>query len=483
MSQGQELIEFLRRFQELQGQRDTTDNLIRDILVHCDRVETNLRLSNQKLVEELRLCKLDLDDATNSRRELQLRLQTHETKTESLVRENEESKSRNPYVFVAIDSDAFIFRDRWTKQGVEGGRRAAQALQNAVAHHFHDKLGQTEIVVKVIVDLGRLFRSLRTDERPHSYADLRDFAAGFAQGQALFEFVDVGPGKDAARFKLQETARWHLRNQNCQHALLGITHTPGYLAFLNEMLGDDEVRPRLSIMQSTPMAEELVATGAQLADLGGGLFRVDKPPGRKSGAAASRRSSSDSGAEGPEASTTSANTASPSSMSYANAILTEKMAPPPPQVATPAPARSHMAATRSRTQYQQFSAQQLDWNPGPRGLDEPITVSLQAMETIRKRKDHDKLCNNHFLRGPCTRRDVCLFVHNYKPNEDEIKAIAVLARYNPCSSGQDCMQEDCIYGHNCPSMKDGVCCHPFCKFPESAHPPRTRYKSIPTRAS
>lgn len=99
-------------------------------------------------------------------------------------------------------------------------------------------------------------------------------------------------------------------------------------------------------------------------------------------------------------------------------------------------------------QYQKIPPQQPNWNPGARGLDEPIIVNVAVMDAVKKRKDTDKLCNNHFLRGPCAKGDGCNFVHDYKPNSEEINAIAVLARQNPCTHGQDCENWECIYGHH-----------------------------------
>lgn len=70
------------------------------------------------------------------------------------------------------------------------------------------------------------------------------------------------------------------------------------------------------------------------------------------------------------------------------------------------------------------------------------------LDTVKKRKESSKLCNNHYLRGPCTKGDDCCFEHNYKPNKDELNAIAFLARLNPCTSGQECDVDNCIYGHH-----------------------------------
>jgi hypothetical protein len=88
------------------------------------------------------------------------------------------------------------------------------------------------------------------------------------------------------------------------------------------------------------------------------------------------------------------------------------------------------------------------WDPGARGLDPPIVVNQSVLDQVKKRKDGEKLCNNHYLRGPCAKGDSCVFEHKYKPSADEKAAIAFLARLNPCTNGQDCEAEDCIYGHH-----------------------------------
>lgn len=64
--------------------------------MYCDRVEAGLRLQNKKINDELQLCKLDLADATNSRRDFQQRLQAHESQAEWIVKENEDLKVRPP---------------------------------------------------------------------------------------------------------------------------------------------------------------------------------------------------------------------------------------------------------------------------------------------------------------------------------------------------------------------------------------------------
>jgi hypothetical protein len=118
----------------------------------------------------------------------------------------------------------------------------------------------------------------------------------------------------------------------------------------------------------------------------------------------------------------------------------------------------------------------VSWSPGPRGLDEPITVSAATLDKIKRRTSSNKLCNNHYLRGPCAKGDECCFEHNYRATEEDLKAIAYLTRLNPCLSGQDCELEYCIYGHHCPSTVNGTCQQFGCKFSKEEHPPNTIIK-------
>lgn len=178
------------------------------------------------------------------------------------------------------------------------------------------------------------------------------------------------------------------------------------------------------------------------------------------------------------------NGAGPPPSSYATAI---KAATPPPQVTLPfQPKPKTPAARREKVPA---------WTPGLRGLDPPLEVNQTALDNIKKRKENNKLCNNHYLRGPCAKGDLCCFEHRYRPNEAEKVAIAFLARLNPCTNGQDCEVDDCIYGHHvsrlvqtqrtmklnrfpwqCPSTRDGHCTHPFCKFKPWEHPPNTKFR-------
>lgn len=264
-----------------------------------------------------------------------------------------------------------------------------------------------------------------------------------------------------------DNTRWHLQNHNCRQILLGVSHDAAYAPFLEDLFRDDATAcNRVSIIEGPCFAADLRAVGANTTRLDKDIFRADKLVERTSAYAAATTTI---GRTASPAGSVASSGANSSTVSYANAItngtppptMSLPLAPNKPSPRSKASASGASASAAASTnggssssgptpgaQYQKIPPQQPDWNPGVRGLDEPIVVNVAIMDAVKKRKDTDKLCNNHFLRGPCAKGDGCNFVHDYKPNSEEINAIAVLARQNPCTHGQECENWECIYGHH-----------------------------------
>lgn len=61
----------------------------------------------------------------------------------------------------------------------------------------------TDIVVRAYANTKGLGRALRRDSKMRERSDLASFARGFTQRQGLFDFVDVGSGKEEADEKIR----------------------------------------------------------------------------------------------------------------------------------------------------------------------------------------------------------------------------------------------------------------------------------------
>jgi hypothetical protein len=234
---------------------------------------------------------------------------------------------------------------------------------------------------------------------------------------------------------------------------LGISHDAGYAPFLDEIIRDEKTKRTITVIEGVPSVRELRPFGLNTLNWTENLFRSEKlvdqgrdlstpvlatlPPVQVHAASAPPQP------QPPPARPTSATS------TYANAIKPEpRGASPPPQITLPL-AQNSKAPKRTASQpIQKPKKEQPSWNPGARGLDPPIPIVPVILDAIKRRKDGDKLCNNHYLRGPCAKRDSCAFEHNYPASKEEKNAIALLTRLNPCTSGQDCEVEDCIYGHH-----------------------------------
>ncbi|KAH6891170.1 hypothetical protein B0T10DRAFT_304653 [Thelonectria olida] len=502
--------DLVARYQHLQSWQNSSSDLMQDILRYAQNIDSVLREENRILTDKLRDAELDLADAKQGRRDLQQRVKRYDSELLSLSGENDSLKNRNPYIMILVDGDGLLFHEDLIKKGNEGGKIAAAALRASVASIVGDRANELEVIARVVANVSGLGKAMVRDGSLDNQQNFKDFTLGFTQAKASFDFIDVGYGKERADTKIKETTRWHLQNSNCKQILLGISHDAGYAPFLDEILTDTPTRHRVSVLEGYPTVRELRDTRVNIERFSRDIFRttklVDKSPtislpnnGSMNGVHGMLTPATSNASMSPPLSSATAvhavseaptptpavaqvpapvsapvSVASPAvSSSYANMAAAPS---PPPQMHIPlAPKPSaKKAAAAAAAAAPAVPA----WVPEPRGLDELIpTVSLQAMETIKRRKEHNKLCNNHYLRGPCTKIDNCLFVHNYKPTRDELRALAMLSRLNPCTRGQDCEVEDCIYGHHCPSFKDNVCTHPYCRFPVEAHPPGCKFKN------
>ena len=114
-------------------------------------------------------------------------------------------QEKDPFVLVLIDGDGMIFDDNLLRKGEQGGHEAAGYLWNAVREYITTKvpeISSPKITTRVYANVRGLSEALYKSgiiERPSIF---EEFARGFTGSKQLFDFIDVGMGKDRADDKL-----------------------------------------------------------------------------------------------------------------------------------------------------------------------------------------------------------------------------------------------------------------------------------------
>ena len=99
-----------------------------------------------------------------------------------------------------------IFNDRFLKQGAVGGKQAATALYNKVKQWAIDNVTdcptEAKIVVRTYANVKGLANACAQAGIVDSSMLVEEFVRGFTCGNQLFDFTDVGAGKDRADAKI-----------------------------------------------------------------------------------------------------------------------------------------------------------------------------------------------------------------------------------------------------------------------------------------
>ena len=99
-----------------------------------------------------------------------------------------------------------IFDDNLIKQGELGGSEAAVSLSSSIRDYIHqtvpDLASDYKIVTRVYANLEGLGDVCYRAGILQQSSTIEEFARGFTGNKHLFDFVDVGVGKDRADEKI-----------------------------------------------------------------------------------------------------------------------------------------------------------------------------------------------------------------------------------------------------------------------------------------
>lgn len=462
---------------------------------HKNLLIEELLRRHDKLSEEYEREKLDHARETQFNRDGQLR----EQRLQAELRSCKDLIDRDAFILVLIDGDGMIFSDTLIKQGEIGGKDAAARLYDAVRDYVRHEIPNMPSDYKIVTrnyanlkGLGEVCHRASILDKPST---IEDFARGFTGSKHLFDFVDVGMGKDRADDKISETFKLHLNNCHCRHIIFGCSHDNGYARLLEDV-ADRRNLDRITLMEGVPFERELAALQAKYRSIKfQGLFRTTKinvyqqqyiQPFPSAGTSSAPYQSPYQPTQSPyqaqqsmhyhngptnqptypppqptqsalqrHPSTTTTNVTAkmnPMATSWASAAIA---APAQPASPPPTPQRSPAVPTINRNKYNQR-------------IDPLFPYDKEANKKLRALH----LCNVHFLRHDCPYGDSCTHDHSYKPSKNELATLRGLARQTPCKFGSACDDPICIYGHRCPVSKDGEKSCYFqnnCWFPEELH--------------
>lgn len=404
-----------------------------------------------------------------------------------------------------------IFNNLLLQDGEKGGRQAAWLLKDAIKkwalQHDPELPSDYRIVVRIYANIKGLADVLvRAGVIKHN-SELEEFARGFTRSDTLFDFVDVGGGKDRADVKIIDNLKLTLLDYHCRQILFGCSHDNGYARTLESFADDGQAKARVTLLEGVPFEKELlelpfrttrfagvfrdmkINLGGKYLDL---LTGAPPPPRNRENSIMSATSGIFTPRTTTPASThtsggsipqldgqlptrsnllrTDSVASSITSLSISNSDLTAK----PNSWAKLATTAADLPQTDFVPQREQVPV--VRHNKKGQRIDPPIPgVDDQELARVKK----IKMCNLHYLcKDGCNRTPgKCGHRHNFQPTASELKTLVRVSRETPCRNGVGCDDSACIYGHRCPfpvateGTMRGIGClmGDNCRFPREMH--------------
>ncbi|KAK3695641.1 hypothetical protein B0T22DRAFT_508925 [Podospora appendiculata] len=435
------------------GHDDQKHALIEDLFAYISAL--SLKLSEAEV--ELR----DKKDVIQLNRS---RLEEVKTENQALKLEKESSQqsatARHVFASVVIDGDCMPFKDELLRQGLDGGKKTASLLKQAVENDLRSRASpdadvspNLQVLVRVYANMKGLAKTYKDMDILPDVASLDEFVRGFNMGDALCDFVDAGNGKECSDEKVKATFRVHLADVHCHQILFGGTADNGYARLLGPCVEDETARGRITLIEGPPFANELADLKDRFRVVSfNDVFRTQKLLNLK------RR--------------VSFHITPPMTPSTGYASAVAKAAPP----SSPGPS-SLVRTTTSSTSPKTSTAlakglgTTILRNKLGQRVDQSTHFSQSEFGNIKARK----LCNSHHLLGACSFMDAygeCSHQHGDQLSPRQLQILRAVARQSPCPAGLGCNDPSCILGHRC--ARDG-CALANCRFSVEMHNVDTRF--------
>ncbi|EFE29862.1 CCCH zinc finger DNA binding protein [Trichophyton benhamiae CBS 112371] len=372
--------------------------------------------------------------------------QTKNLLIEMPISESDRSqKDQEPFVIALLDGDGMIFRDSLVQQGEKGGKDAANQLWLAIRDYTSEtftNIHSPKIVARIYANVRGLGETLFKAGIIDKLSVFEDFVRGFNGGRLLFDFVDVGSGKDRADDKLAELTRriTLLEGFPFERELASLIGSYRVTKF-ETLFRESKITP-----SSNHTWENAVTTANSYSSSNIGHPNpraVSRTPSNSNGTAATTSAASaTSGSSSTTPATWASTIAASASTTFKDLTPSKPSTPSPPVI--------------ERNKYGQ-RVDRIDFKAAPK----------DELNRVKKLK----LCNLFFLLGDCPNPN-CYHTHDYKLGKQERMVLQVVARMTPCHFGTECDDATCIYGHRCPLSEAGKKdCYwgSNCRFDADAH--------------
>ncbi|CAI6340885.1 unnamed protein product [Periconia digitata] len=364
--------------------------------------------------------------------------------------------SCNPFVVLLVDGDGMIFENDFVAMGEAGGRKAAAELHKAVELYVENETKsipmESRIICRVYANVKGLADVLVRSGIVEDASVFESFVQGFTRGKILFDFIDVGPGKDRADEKIIETFKLYINDFHCRQIFFGCSHDNGFARALEEYMNDAAYVSKVTLLEGVPFEKELLALPYATKKFPG-IFRESKLINPSVPGATTPKIYNIMPGLPPHFPPHNVGhkpdlfrTPSTSTLASDGFPVTTKpllnwaaKAAAPPPVASPKP--TYAPVNRDEVVARNRIGQRVD--PPTRDYDKTEVDRIKNM----------KLCNVHFLRQGCPFGENCTHIHDFNPCANEIAVLRLVARMAPCIHGSGCQDVKCIYGHRCPAPR------------------------------
>jgi hypothetical protein len=148
-----------------------------------------------------------------------------------------------------------------------------------------------EVVVKAYANFTGLAQACVKNGKLKGNVSLNQFVIGFNRRYPLFDFVDVGPGKEETdnKFKgmvstssihvlvsltkaFSDVLEVYVPNPLCKHIILGCYHDQGYIPFLRKFDQGPSVSEKITLLKTGPLARGMESLGFKKTELFNSLF-------------------------------------------------------------------------------------------------------------------------------------------------------------------------------------------------------------------